>query len=362
MTAIPPNPRADAVRGNTDPRKSQPLANWPPEDRARWRRVKEKRGLFDRQAILHDLERPTVRGLEQSVGRFLAYLLHVRAMTPAASIGTLLSPKLVNDYAGFMRECLRAGSVHEELRRLRAGLAILLPGRDLGWMNMLPLKPSRAEVIASRKPIVRPDAARVLAAAYSVFDALPVMQRDTDTSQAARNALLVAFCVLFGLRLGDLTRIRLGEHLRQHGARWRLMFPSDVKNGALLLFDVPPELAQRLETYLGAWRIALLGNREDRGHLWIARGGKPPREKTVGMGIAKFGRLHLGRSLNSHVFRHAFAVTTVLRNPADADLAAAALGHTSEQMVHGTYTRSDEQQISRLWLRKLNQKRKWPRR
>ncbi len=358
MTTIPLNPREDAGRGKTDPRRSLPLATWPPEDRARWQRVKEKHGLFDRLAILHSLETPTVRGLEQSVGRFLAYLLHVRALMPAASIGTLLSPELVNDYAGFMRERLRAGSVHEELRRLRAGLGILLPGRDLGWMNMLPLKPSRAEVIASRKPIDRPDAARVLAAAYRTFDALPVMQRDTDTSQAARNALMVAFCVLFGLRLSDLARIRLGEHLRQHGAHWRLMFPSDVKNGALLLFDVPPELAQRLETYLGAWRIALLGNRLDHGFLWIARGGKPPLEKTVAMGIAKFGRLHLGRSLNSHVFRHAFAVTTVLRNPADADLAAAALGHTSEQMVHGTYTRSDDQEISRLWLRKLTRKRR----
>jgi integrase len=352
-----PSP-VEAVRRYKGTRRGLPLDIWPAEDRARWRRLKEKHGLFDRQAILHRLEKPTVRGLEQSVGRFLGYLVHVRALTPEVSIGFLLTPDLVNDYAGFMCERLRAGSVHEELRRLHTGLGILLPGHDLAWVNTLPLKPNRAEIVASRKPINRPDAARVLAAAYRVFDTFPITHDDTDTSQAARNSLIVAFCVLFSLRLGDLTRIRIGEHLRRTGSRWRLMFPSDVKNGALLLFDVPPELTKRLELYLATWRPALLGSRLDHGHIWIARGGRPPREAMIAAGIDKFGRTHLGHPLNSHVFRHAFVVTTMIRNPADADLAAAGLGHTSEQMVQSCYSRSGSQELSKLWLTKLINRRK----
>lgn len=286
------------------------------------------------------------------------YIVNEMRLEPDSSVGTVLAPELVNEYTSFMRERLRAGSVHEELRRLRTGLSILLPGRELGWLNALPLKPTRAEIIASRKPIDRPDAARVLDAAYRAFDAIPVTRLDTDTCQAARNCLLVAFCILLDVRLGDLSRIRLGEHLRRTGPRWRLMFLADVKNDALLLHDVPPELAKRLEVYLATFRKALLGGRQDHGALWVGRGGRPLLEKAVAAGINKFGQEHFGRGLNSHVFRHVFASTTVVRNPADADLAAAALGHTTEQMVHGTYTRSAADEISRIWLRKLSRRRR----
>lgn len=213
-------------------------------------------------------------------------------------------------------------------------------------------------MIASRKPITRPDVTRVLDATYRTFDAIPPTQADTAACQAARNCLIVAFCALFNIRIKNLTAILLGKNLRHVGTRWRLMFIDDVKNGAAVLFDVPPELAGRIEIYVGTFRVALLGGRADHGVLWVARGGKPLSQGAVATGISKFSRTYLDRHLNSHVFRHAFAVITITRNPADADLAAAALGHTTEQMVQGTYTRSGSDEISRLWLKKLAQKRK----
>jgi integrase len=339
-------------------RASLKIDRWPCDDRARWQRAKTPTGRFDRDAVLHGLAAPTVRGLEQTLGRFLAYIIHVACLTPDKSLGSVLTPELMDAYAGFMRQRLRAGSVHEELRRLRTAVGILLPGRDLGWISGLPAAPSNAEVIASRKPIVRPDVARVLDKAYRAFDRIATSRPDTISCQFARNCLIVAFCALFELRLADLSRIRLGEHLNRAGTRWRLMFLDDVKNDTFLLFEVPRELAERLDIYLATFRVELLRENPDHGFLWVGRSGKPILTAAVAAGVDKFGRAHLDRALNSHVFRHAFAVTTVVRNPADADLASAGLGHTSSQMVHGCYTQSGQEEISRLWLRKLAQRRK----
>lgn len=215
-------PAPDAVWRSM--RKGLKVGIWPKQDRARWQRSKMRRGLFDREAILHGLRPPTVRGLEQTAGRFLAYTQWRGLLPREGSVCSVLTPELIDAYAAFMREGLRAGSVHEELRRLRTALGILLPSSDLSWMNSLPAKPTRAEVLSSRKPIVRPDAARVLAIAYRVFDAIGNDDPNIASCLAARDCLFVAFCVLFDVRLKNLAAIRLGEHLRCARGRWQLAF------------------------------------------------------------------------------------------------------------------------------------------
>ncbi len=339
-------------------RSSLKIDQWPSQDRARWIRVKTRTGRFDRDAILHDLAAPTVRGLEQAMGRFLAYVSRRGQLPRDGSIGSVLTGELVNDYVEHMQQRLRAGSVHEELRRLRTGFRILLPGKRPDWFKALPSAPSHAEVEASRKPIARPDVALVLDTAYRVFDTISTDRPDTVSCQLARNCLIVAFCALFELRLADLARIRLGEHLTCAGGRWRLTFLDNVKNDSFLLFDMPPPLAVRLEHYLATFRAALLRQKDDHGFLWVGRRGTRILPAAVAIAIDKFGRSYLHRALTSHVFRHAFVVATMTRNPADAGLAAAGLGHTSEQMVHSCYSRSGTGELSKLWLKKLANKRR----
>ncbi|MGC9272086.1 tyrosine-type recombinase/integrase, partial [Acidiphilium sp.] len=334
-------------------RSSLKIDQWPSQDHARWVRVKTRTGRFDRDAILQDLAAPTVRGLAQAMGRFLAYVSYRGLLPSEGSIGLALTGELVNDYVDHIRLRMRAGSVHEELRRLRTGFQILLPDNMPDWFNALPAAPSHAEVEASRKPIVRPDVASVLAAAYRVFDAIPTDRPDTVSCQLARNCLIVAFSALFELRLADLTRIRFGEHLTCAGGRWRLAFLDNVKNDSFLLFDMPPPLAVRLEHYLATFRVALLRQNDDHGFLWVGRCGTRILPAAIAIAIDKFGRSYLNRALNSHVFRHAFVVATMTRNPADAGLAAAGLGHTSEQMVQSCYSRSGSGELSKLWLKKL---------
>lgn len=330
-----------------------PVKEWPMVDRQIWQRAKQANGLFDRAAPLAGLASDTVRGREQSLGRFLNFAVKSVGFDRLSSLIWIVSPELVNAYAIYLRSRTRDGSVFEELCRLQATFRILSPDHDFAWIRRLPAMPTVTEIQVSRKPINRLDPARVLCAALDTFDATRSAQPDIPSAQMARNALIIAFAVLFALRLKNLTEIKLGEHLVYNGGRWRLSFTETLKTESTILFDIPEFLQPRLQLYLDRYRQILLGNRPARSSLWLARGGKPISVIWTSKIIDRFGQQHLERSLNSHLFRHTFASMLVLREPGSVDLAAAALGHEGTNMVENVYTRSIGYEITGLWLKKL---------
>ena len=138
----------------------------------------------------------------------------------------------------------------------------------------------------------------------------------------------------------------------------RLSFNETLKNRTAVLFDVPAWLLPRLETYLAKYRPQLLGGCKDHGRLWVTFRGARLASYTVCDIFRDFGNKVLGRHLNSHVLRHAMASTIIIRNPGDNDLAAAALGHKTTEMVDKVYSKSASRELSRMWQRKLRARKR----
>jgi integrase len=165
--------------------------------------------------------------------------------------------------------------------------------------------------------------------------------------------LIIAFAALFALRRKNLGEIQRGTHMLEDASTVRLAFSDTLKNRTSVLFDIPDWMMPRLELYLTQLRPRLLGKAKDHGGLWVSRRGTQLSPISIGAIFNDFGETKLGRHLNCHVLRHAMDNTIIIRNPGDNDLAAAALGHKTTQMVDEVYSKSASRELSRVWQRKL---------
>ena len=335
-----------------------PVAGWHPEDRAIWSRAQQRSRLFDRAAKMAGLAAETISGREQTYGALVAYLKVNGAPGALSRPVDLITADTMTEYTDFLRQRLKASSIHEELNRLAATLRILAPDRDWGWIRRLPNAPSRAEIEQSKKRISPPDPAVVLNAALAQFDAASSKPPCVLASVEARDGLIIAFAALFALRRKNLGEIERGTHLLEDASTVRLSFSDTLKNRTGILFDIPHWLMPRLTLYLTQHRPRLLGKTKDHGGLWVSRRGTQLSPITIAMIFNDFGNKKLGRQLNCHVLRHAMASTIIVRNPGDNDLAAAALGHRTTKMVDEVYSKSASRELTRVWQRKLRARKR----
>jgi integrase/recombinase XerD len=332
--------------------------DWPLIDRLAWERAKHPSGRFDRNAPLATFAAPTVRWLETCYGTFVMHLHTQAGFDETISPHDRPTAENVSSYIASLRLRLLASSISGHLNGLCQALRIFAPDRDWIWIRKLPNAPRSAEANASRKPVRPPDPAVVLREALSEFDGIVTNPLSTWNATRARNALIIAFSVLFALRRKNLGEIERGTHLLEDGSSARIAINDTMKNHTAVLFDVPDWLMPRLDKYLSGIRPVLLGKKKDEGALWLTQTGSKLTLSTMDKVFQKFGNRRLGRNIHSHLMRHAMANTIVIRNPSDHDLAAAALGHTTTQMVDQVYTRSASYELSKVWQRKLRARRR----
>lgn len=336
-----------------------PFALWPESDRLAWQRAKTSSGLFDRNAPLANLAPPSIFKLKISYSTFLAFLRSTERLDAKALPVDRMTPLALNEFIVDLRMRRRASSIIGLLNDLVAVMRALAPSVDWKWIKEAQSAPRRAEAEASRKIINPPDPARVLKIALRQFDHAVAMPTAFCHDVDARNGLILAFSILFTLRLKNLWELEIGKHLLIEEQRAQVTIFDSMKNRTAVTFDVPDWLFPRLVIYLKEIRPRLLGDNPDHHDLWIESrtGGRLSYLGLYRM-FPRFGNRKLNRPIHCHLMRHGMADTMILRNLGDSDLIAAALGHTTTQMVETVYTRSANMQMSKLWLNQLRMRRR----
>ncbi len=143
---------------------------------------------------------------------------------------------------------------------------------------------------------------------------------DCTTDVGLRNRCLVEMMYACGLRVSELTSIRLSQLdlndlvLRVHG-----------KGNKERIVPFYPSLKKRLIKYINDVRSGWLKHPQDA--LFISRLGNPLSDRTVQQMVSKAGEsISLPLRLHPHLLRHSFA-THMLDNGADLRLVQELLGH-----------------------------------
>jgi integrase len=145
--------------------------------------------------------------------------------------------------------------------------------------------------------------------------------RGAQAAWMAGVALAVEIELAMPLRLGNLTGLRLGQHLHGLGERSRTVHvtlaPHEVKNSTTLTFRLGPDAVTLLRRYLAEFRP--LAPNADTDFVFPSRDHRDAARQASGFGkaIGEAVRRHIGVALNCHLFR-CLAGVLILRDNPDA--------------------------------------------
>jgi hypothetical protein len=179
---------------------------------------------------------------------------------------------------------------------------------------------------------------------------------------AAQLAVAIGIETVAPVRLGNLSRITLGQNLIKPGGLdtpYRLVFPHyDVKNRIDLDHPLDSELTALIDEYVHEFRPWLLRGSNE---LWLfpgeAGGSKDP--KTLSDQIAERIENATGLVMTVHQFRHAAAALWLAHNPGDYETVRRVLGHRNIQTTIRFYCGLETTQANIMFgavVRKLRNK------
>ena len=182
-----------------------------------------------------------------------------------------------------------------------------------------------------------------------------------------RNGLMIALLAMRPLRLHNLVQLKLGEHLVQRQGRWWICIAAgQVKSRHAIEVPFPDLLVPALELYLATARPLLQARAstnasgETRSFLWISMHGRPMTDRAAYGMIVRQTRIGFGIPINPHAFRSAAATSLALESPADAQMAAPLLGHTTFATTEKSYRLALQIETGRAYHGILEQLRGGP--
>ena len=172
----------------------------------------------------------------------------------------------------------------------------------------------------------------------------------TKAAVLAQMAVAIRILCVAPIRLGNLSKIRLGEHLVKPGGpdkNYRLLFPDhEVKNRVDLDFPLDDATTGLISEYVHDYRPHLLrGRNEDWLFPGESSGAKLPT--TLSAQVTKKILDEIGVRLTVHQFRHLAAAKILQRYPGNYELARRLLGHRNIQVTIRFYVGLETTQASR---------------
>jgi integrase len=172
---------------------------------------------------------------------------------------------------------------------------------------------------------------------------------------AAQLAAAVAILTFAPIRLGNLSKIELGQNLIKPGGPntpYWLVFPNyDVKNRVDLNFKFDQPLTDLLDEYIHDFRPILL-RRINAAWLFPGEAGQPKHKLQFSKQITLRVQKATGLRVTVHQFRHAAAAVYLKHHPGDYETVRRLLGHrniqTTVRFYCGLQTLEATEQFGRL--------------
>jgi integrase len=164
-----------------------------------------------------------------------------------------------------------------------------------------------------------------------------------------QSALTIDILIHLPLRPANLAALRFDTHLHWPQGRRKpalLTFNGDeTKNDAVLDFEIPAALADRLQVYRNEIAPRVTGTRPDA--VFVTFTGKPRTQAAIKVAIQKTVLRHLGVKITPHQFRHLAAKIILDANPGAYELVRQLLGHRNLKTTTNFYAGIDTRRAGR---------------
>jgi integrase len=176
---------------------------------------------------------------------------------------------------------------------------------------------------------------------------------------ALQTALAIDLLIHVPVRMQNLSSINFDTHLHwPQGPRKPALITfrrQETKNDVTLEFELPTQLADRLQTFRNEVAPAVIGRKPDT--LFITANGKPRSQAAIAIAIHKEILRQLGVNMTPHQFRHLCAKLILDCNPGAYELVRQMLGHTSQKTAAHFYAGIDTLRAGRAHAELVNKLR-----
>jgi integrase len=262
---------------------------------------------------------------------------------PATEPTSRITRDAVREYISALQSQVAPRTVCGYVSSLHAVAAAFGPNANWDWLRRVVRKLEASSQNSKIKHTRLRPAPEILAWAVA---GMQEIERDPHRRFAAshfRDALMISLLICCPtMRLGNLTRIKIGRHLVQRSDGWELRFPgAEMKARKPVEIRVPEILNQYLKRYLDCHRPALL-DWASSDSLWITQYGKPMTQKMVYSRITIVTERAFGMPINPHLFRDCAVTFVALNDPKHIGIAAPLLGHSDPRTTERHYIQAQQ--------------------
>src|SRR5262249_29619539 len=259
--------------------KCLPIALWPPADRAASEAAMRRPDPFEDAGIANRWSAAARRKTACGYGRFLFWLLERGELDVTADPAARITHKRLTSYLEDLRSVNRGHTIHNRIQELGDAMRVLAPDREWSFIRRAAAR-LRADAVPARDKRGRlPPIAEIVAQGYRMMARAERPGARSELARAAlyRDGLLLVFLAYHPLRLRNLSSLRIGRHLFDHGDRIVLWLDApETKARSPIEQELGSRLSCAVRRYIDRYRPVLLRAR-GRWHaptgdaLWVSR-------------------------------------------------------------------------------------------
>ena len=322
-----------------------PFDAWPNTLQTAWLKACETPDFLEEGGALADLSDSYRENIIRTGGRFLAWVAEsgqtcssVDDLVGAAGHASITAFTQAEYAAG-----IKASSLHTRMACLVRFLEAVCPGwQEPGETRQMILRIKRR---ARREPV----AERLMAHPSTLFGAalarldhlLPPDGHPLDAT-GWQSALMVAMLIAAPIRVGNFSRLRIGENFQRSKGGWSILLSKEeTKARRADHWQLPAHLHRYIDHFIETVRPCLLHGEcrapSCHDYLWVGAFGAPLEHQGVRQRIKALTAELIGKAILPHSFRHSAASAFSVEHPDRPRDCAALLGHASPRTTEEHY-------------------------
>jgi integrase/recombinase XerD len=333
-------------------RRGLRLSAWPEPDRIAWTGAIVDEDIFEGRGPAAHWAETTRDSVIAAYGRWLGFLAVSEPCALTAQPVERLTENHLARYVDHLAETASTVGRHMFLAKLRDAIRVMFPGKVSLHLSRLVARLEReCQPRSTAERIVTTP--RLTALGEKLMKDAAAAEGNVASLVSYRDGLMIALLSVRPLRRHMLSLIRIGDHLRQVGEEWRMVFEgSESKSGRPFETTVPQNLVPSLKYYLQEVRPKFAGADRHNG-LWASTKGRPLTSNAIARIITERTRRAFGRPVSPHLFRHCAATTIAIHQPGRIGIARDLLGHSSLATTNAYYNKARSIDASRLYAEVL---------
>ena len=205
-----------------------PIAQWPAVDLAAWETVIRPGDILDGHGAATHWRPATRRTNGQHYGRWLGYLVAIRALDPTAMPADRVTRERIRGYITHLEDRIAPRTVVSALVGLKELIKAMAPDGSWRWLAEICNAHNRmARPITDKRSRMR-DTGEIVQTAVAEMDRLLMGPLVTRLDRVAlRDSLMLALLAARPLRLKNFAALACGRHLIPVAEGWEIYIPGE---------------------------------------------------------------------------------------------------------------------------------------